>query len=279
MSGFVTHSVTPFASSVIVGDSRAGAVNAGPGLTPAKVLAKQSANDDLDDGTPAGGAKAQKYVDKQIAAGVFDKPSIDNGNATEAKKIDNRPDPKKVIAPADCAAIHLGFSLTTQLSANTTLGSFIQKLPAISTYKYRAVPAQLGLKPADIVCNLAHLCVNVWEPIKQKYPNVIMTCSLRTGSNIGAGPHGTGQGMDIQFNTSKGVSIPPRDYYDIALWVKDNVAFDQLILEYHTARGPTVAWLHIGIYAGTGKKVLPINRLLTMMNHRVKYTKIAQMAS
>ena len=268
----------PFASTVIAGDSNAGAVNAGPGLTVAKVLARQSANDDLDDGTPAGHAKALAYQQQQIAAGVFDKAAIDKGNSAEAKQIDNRPDPNKPTTPADCAAIHQGFDLSTKLSANTTLGTFIQKLPQIATFKYNAVPPQMGLKPDDIVCNLATLCTNVWEPIKAKYPNAIMTNNLRTGSAIGAGPHGTGQACDMQFNTSGGVSIPAKDYYDIALWVKDNIAFDQLILEYHTARGPIVAWLHIGIYAGTGKKVAPINRLLTMMNGTIKYPKLAQLA-
>jgi hypothetical protein len=269
----------PFAATVIAGDSNVGAVNAGPGLTVAVVQARQSANDDLDDSTPEGHARARAYQQQQIAAGIFDKASIDKGNAATASKTDGQSDPNKPIVPADCAAIHNHYDLSTGLSSKTTLGDFIRTAPAISKYKYSAVPAQSGLRSDEIVCNLANLCTNVWEPIKAQYPNAIMTNNLRTGNDIGAGPHGTGQACDIQFNTSGGVSIPPRDYYDIALWVKQNIAFDQLILEYHTARGPLTAWLHVGIYAGTGKKTQPQNRLLTMMNGTVKYSSLAQLAT
>jgi hypothetical protein len=106
-----------------------------------------------------------------------------------------------------------------------------------------------------------------------------MTNSLRTGSAIGAGPHGTGQGMDIQFNTSSGISIAPADYFAIASWMKETIAYDQLILEYSTARGYTVAWIHCGIYAGTGKRVSPTNKVLTMMNHQIRAVGLANLAN
>lgn len=278
MSGAVTYQVYPCASSVIVGDNSTGS-NPCAGQSPCLAAARQAGVDDLDDGTPAGKAKADAYVKSQIAAGIFNQASIDKGNAVVPKEIDDRPAPVLTGTSVDCAAIHQSFNLGTKLSATTTLGDFINKLPLLPNCKLAAVPAQMGLRPDEIVCNLANLCANVWEPLRAKYPNAAMTNNLRTGSNIGAGPHGTGQAMDIQFNNSDGSSISPSDYYAIAVWIKNNIAFDQLILEYHTARGPLVAWIHCSIYAGTGKPVTPQNKILTMMNGSVKYTSLANLAN
>lgn len=278
MSGPVTYSVSPFASTVIVGDNSSGS-NANAGQSPDLAAARMSSNDDLDDGTPAGKARAAEYVAAQIANGTFNQASIDKGNSTIPKEIDDRPAGTKVGTSVDCTAIHQGFNLGTKLTANITLGDFINKLPALPGSKQRAVPAQMGLQPDDIVCNLANLCANIWEPLLAKYPNAVMTNNLRVGSNIGAGPHGTGQGMDIQFNNSSGTSISPGEYFAIAVWMKENLAYDQIILEYHTARGPLVAWIHCGIYAGTGKKTAPQNRILTMMNHQIRYTSLANLAN
>lgn len=251
------------------------------------LTAAQLARDDIDDGTAKGRSQADRYVQQQIDKGIFNAVAIAIGNKSIASVFDIRPPPANEDVPIDCAAIHRGFDLTTKITPNHTLGQFIHDLPQIPKYKYKSVPAQMGLTPDQIVCNLANLCHRVWEPIKAKYPNAIITCSLRTEPDIGAGPHGYGQGMDIQFNTPAGVSIPTGEYYNIALWVKDHIKYDQLILEYSTERGHLVSWLHIGVFAGDprtapgaivppwGKKVTAVNRVLTMMNHHVINTGLA----
>jgi hypothetical protein len=61
--------------------------------------------------------------------------------------------------------------------------------------------------------------------------------------------------------------------------MKENIAYDQLILEYSTERGHTVAWIHCGIYAGTGKKVSAVNKVLTMMNHQLRAVGLANLAN
>jgi hypothetical protein len=281
MSGPVTYGVWPFASTVTVGDNTGGGGTGGatPVISPGAATFAQTANDDLDDGTPAGKARAEAYVKEQIANGTFKQSDVDKGNNVVPREIDNRPPPNITGTTVDCTAIHQGFNLGTKITPTTTLKQFIYDYPAIPNHKYSSVPAQMGLTPDQIVCNLAHLCLNVWEPVKAKYPNVIMTNSLRTGSAVGAGPHGTGQGMDIQFVTSKGISIAPADYFAIASWMKENIAYDQIILEYSTQRGYTVAWIHCGIYAGTGKKVSATNKVLTMMNHQVRAVGLANLAN
>ena len=81
------------------------------------------------------------------------------------------------------------------------------------------------------------------------------------------------------FNQSAGGSINPSEYFAIAQWVKDNVAYDQLLLEYTTTKGYITAWLHCSIYAGTGKQVNAASRVMTFMNHSVYGTGLQNLAN
>jgi hypothetical protein len=284
VGGPVTYGWRPFASTVLVGDVTAGASNSDPGLSLAKATEEQFVADDVDDGTPEGAAKADAHVKEQVDTGVYNQSSVDRGNNTVAKEKDN----KAAKPSASVEKMKTGYeedirkngaSMSTKLTENTSIGDFINKQPTLPNNKLGAIPPQMGLTPEEIACNLSSLCKNVWEPIKARYPNAVMTNGLRTGSNIGAGAHGTGQAMDIQFNRSGGGSIPPDDYFAIAQWIRDNVEYDQLLLEYHTARGPLVAWIHTSIYAGTGIKAKENNRLLTFMNHKVYSPGLANLAN
>lgn len=275
MSGPVTINRTPFASSVIAGDNTGVTELSGdaPTLAPINTEAKQFINDDLDDGTPEGAAKADNYIKENISNGSFGKDDVERGNNIEPKEIDSSPSPNNSSTPIDCTAIHSGYNLSTLIGSSTTLGNFIRDYPALPNCKLSSVPDQCGLTADEIVCNLSNLCTSIWEPLRAEYSNAIITNSLRTGSAVGAGPHGTGQSMDVQFT-----GLPPKTYFTIAQWIKNNLPYNQLILEYHTARGPLVAWLHIGIYAGKGKEVTGVNRLLTMMNHKIKSTGLVNLA-
>lgn len=288
MSGPVTHSEIPFASTVTVGDSNSAPGSSGSNPSPgsssivsaAAIAAAQVGMDDVDDGTPAGAARAKSYRQAQVAAGVFKQEDLDKGDAIVAREIDSRPPPNIAGHQVDCTAIHQSFDLTTFITPNVRLKEFIYDLPQIPGQKKTAVCAQMGLNPDDIVCNLGNLCYNVWEPLKARYPNAIITNNLRTGDKIGAGPHGTGQAMDIQFTRSGGGSISPADYFAIAQWMKDNISYDQLILEYATTGGGGLkAWIHCSVYFGTGLQVKPINRVLTMMNNALKNVGLANLAN
>lgn len=278
MGGPVSHSRWPYSSTVFVGNSNGAAPASGSSLDIPEITIDEKVfgMDDADDGTPAGSQKADNYVNEQLKNGTFKQSDLDKGNKKPAE-LDNSPTAQKSLEPSNCDAIHNQFSLSTLIGTGTTLGNFIKDYPAIPGYKCTSVPAQMGLKPDQIVCNLSQLCVNAWEPIKQRYPNVIMTNGLRTGSKIGGGAHGTGQAMDIQFTKSGGGSIPPKDYFEIAQWVKNNIPYDQLILEYSTSRGYLVAWLHVSVYKDYGIKVKPVNKILTFMNHKIANVGLANL--
>jgi hypothetical protein len=265
MSGPVTYSNLPFASSVIVGDQSGGPAINGAGITLATITARMYGGDSIDDGTPAGRARAEAYNQAQVKAGVFKQADLDKGTGAVAKETDPKGCADKPQAPGN--SIPGNFDMNVMLSDRTSLNQFINTLVAIPGCKRNAVPAQCGLQPADIVKNLSTLCKNVWDPLKAQYPNAVITNSLRVGDNIGAGPHGTGQAMDIQFNGTSGTSIPPSEYFAIAQWARDNLAYNQLLLEYSTAKGYLVAWLHMSVQADNGKNANAASCVMTFMNN------------
>ncbi len=148
-----------------------------------------------------------------------------------------------------------------QLTASTPLSTFTKNTTfwpggTSPDSDRKWLKAQKGLTVAQQLNNLANLASNCYEPIKAKYPNVFVTNTFRQGNN--QAQHGTGEAMDIQF---KGVS--PRDYYDIAVWIKDNIAFDQLLLE----KNPKGCWIHISFHSGNGinVSVKPVNKVGTIV--------------
>lgn len=117
------------------------------------------------------------------------------------------------------------------------------------------IAAQVGLSAADIQDNLANIAQSCLEPIKAKYPDMIVTSGFRTGS--GTSQHYKGEAIDMQFPSHK-----PREYYEMAQWIRDNVPFDQLLLEYKTT-GTKLPWIHISLKRTTNRSML-----MTFNNHR-----------
>lgn len=274
MSGPVTYSVTPFASTVLVGDQGQGA--AVSGASPTLANARQFGGDSLDDGTPAGRARADAYIQKQIDSGAFKKADIDRGDAIAVGAVDSKGATSKEPVPGN--DIPANFDMDIMITDRTRLRDFVNTFVAIPNCKRSGIPAQCGLTQQEIVGNLSKLCKNVWEPIKDQYPNAIITNNLRVGDNIGAGPHGTGQAMDIQFNNSSGTSIPPSEYFAIAQWIRDNISFNQLLLEYSTSRGFLVAWIHIAVQVDKGRNANKASQLMTFMNHKTRCVGLTNLA-
>lgn len=145
---------------------------------------------------------------------------------------------------------------TVQLTASTSLADFTTNTVLFNGGDPKWLKAQNGLTVPQILTNLANLAKNCWEPIKSKYPNAVITNTFRQGS--ASSQHAYGQAMDIQFK-----SIGPQEYYNIAQWIRDTVAFDQLLLE----KASNAPWIHISFYSGTGINVSlkPANRVATML--------------
>jgi len=213
-----------------------------------------------DDDNTAGKAEADRF----LAEGRI--------TAAEHKQLTTTPTPKTAgvaaskIRPADrpVTAVSGDITFGTVLTANgTTLGQMIKNVTFPRTIAQLAEHSPLVSGPQAVVNNLAGLALNVIEPIKAKYPSMLITNTYRHGASIGGGQHGTGQAADLQFR-----GVGAHDYFEIAQWINKNIPYDQLLLEY--LPGKTV-WIHIS-YAIPGlpnggsniRKAKPQNILATL---------------
>lgn len=143
---------------------------------------------------------------------------------------------------------------STQLSTSYILAD-VTTNAAVSQYK---IQSQLGFSEQEIACNLKHLALNVLDPIKAQYPNMIVTSGFRRGS--GTSQHLKGQAVDMQFSGAS-----KSDYYEIAQWIKNNVPFGQLLLEFKST-GTKMPWIHVSLSKDYNKY-----QVMTFWNH-TKYS-------
>lgn len=150
---------------------------------------------------------------------------------TVSDNTDSPPLSAGVTPPVSCLTVTSSpVPETFQLSTNFKLLN-LSTQTALSKYKVRA---QAGFTEQQIVCNLQGWAENIGEPLLAKYPNLLITSGFRYGS--GSSQHERGQAADNQFP-----NFTNQQYYDAAVWVRDSLQYDQLILEY----GANRPWLHI----------------------------------
>lgn len=205
-------------------------------------------------------AVVEEFYKEAISSGQTSQTELDKGVVEPAKK-DEEPAPSKETLPKSCEM----FTSDTipdslQISKYFTIGS-VSSNAAVSRYQ---IAAQRGLTKKEIACNLKMLAENCLDVIRTQYPNAFITSGFRAGS--GTSQHELGQAADIQF---KGAS--KADYYEIAQWIKNNVPFDKLLLEYKTT-GTGMPWIHIAYRENPRKEVY------TFMNHSKKANGLADLS-
>lgn len=143
---------------------------------------------------------------------------------------------------------------TMKLSDEFTLGALSNRAAASPT----KLQDNRGLTKAEIAGNLKALAVNVLDPIKKQFPDMFVTSGFRTGSETS--DHGIGAAADLQFKRRS-----TADYYEVARWIRDNVPYTQLLLEYQDKPGGRIAWIHVAYKEDSPQSALP---LATFYNHR-----------
>ena len=103
--------------------------------------------------------------------------------------------------------------------------------------------------------NLKALCVNVLQPIRSQFDApVLISSGYRSGElNIAIGSsiksqHIEGKAADIE--------VAGTDNKELAEWVRDNLEFDQLILEFYRDGEPDSGWIHISWDSGNNRNQL-----------------------
>ncbi len=145
------------------------------------------------------------------------------------------------VLPESCAAFadKTSFSPSMQLSTTFTLGDLSTK----AVLERSAVQPQAGLTAAQIVCNLKGLAENMLDPITVRYGRPNINCGFRPAStSYGSATsfHLKGCAADLQWP-----GISDAEYYARAVWIKDNLPFSEVILEY----GGNRPWIHVAFSA------------------------------
>lgn len=187
----------------------------------------------------------QAQHQKSVAEGTVTQKDLDDGKVAKPEVVDDKP-------PADIKPIDSSCSVftgknnipeSTQLSKNFTLAMLSTKAKAGS----HKVIAQHGLSEAEIVCNLKQVAENCLDVIKVKYPNMFVTSGFRRGNSTSQ--HELGQACDMQFT-----GVTNSGFFEIAQWIKANVVFDKLLLEYKTIQSGN-AWIHVSFKKNPRKEV------------------------
>ena len=112
-------------------------------------------------------------------------------------------------------------------------------------------------KDENVITNLKIICENILEPIRENYgipfsPNSAYR-SPKLNNAVGSShksQHVKGQAVDIE--------IPSIDNYELAQWIRNNLDFDQLILEFYNGE-PSSGWVHVSFAEENRKQLLTFN--------------------
>ena len=92
--------------------------------------------------------------------------------------------------------------------------------------------------------NLKLLCEKILQPVREHYAKSVTVNSGYRAPEVNAAVGGSktsdhckGQAADIEIST-----VPNAE---LAYWIKDNLKFTQLILEFYTQGVPDSGWVHV----------------------------------
>ena len=158
------------------------------------------------------------------------------------------PPPPESTPPTSCLEVSDPPPDNFQLSPNFILAD-LSIGTALSKNRVRARP-DLGLTVQDMVCNLQGWAENIGEEIAAEYGRneILITSGFRLGKGS---QHDRGQAIDFQFPNMNNQGV-----YDVAIWIKDNLPFDQLILEY----GGYNPWIHCSFNRAGNRPVTAGNK-------------------
>ena len=101
--------------------------------------------------------------------------------------------------------------------------------------------------------NLKELCMNVLQPIRSNFDKPVIVSSgyrsaelcIAIGSSIDS-QHTEGKAADIE--------VPGVDNKELAEWIRHNLEYDQLILEFYKDGEPDSGWVHVSYNGDNNRK-------------------------
>lgn len=148
-----------------------------------------------------------------------------------------------------------------QLSKNFTLSELTRSQTA----------SRLGINNvpnAQVIANLRILCENILQPVRDNYGLPVVVSSGYRSPELNrkikgsrTSQHMTGHAVDFE--------VPTVENLQVANWIKSNLSFDQLILEFWT--GGNSGWIHCSYVSPekNKKQLLTINSRGTFQGFRL----------
>lgn len=134
----------------------------------------------------------------------------------------------------------------TQLTKNFSLAEM--------TKSETALRHGLENKPGpDELNNLLQLCANVLQPIRDHFQKGVKVNSGYRSPDVNAKVGGS-RTSDHCRGMAADIEIPGIANADLANWIKDNLSYTQLILEFYTPGVPDSGWVHVSYDPSNLKK-------------------------
>ena len=114
---------------------------------------------------------------------------------------------------------------------------------------------------------LRALCVNVLEPIRERFGPVVINSGYRGPElnrmvgGAASSQHCSGEAADIE--------VPGMSNGDLARWIEKHLEYDQLILECYKPGIPSSGWVHVSYKAHTPNRKQELTA--TVVNGKMTY--------
>ena len=133
-----------------------------------------------------------------------------------------------------------------KLTANFSLAEMVKSETALRQ--------GLDNDPGEVeIENLRALCENVLQPVREAYGRGVKVNSGFRHPDVNAAVGGS-RTSDHCKGMAADIEIPGFANADLAEWIKDNLEFTQLILEFYTPGVPDSGWVHVSYDPNNLKK-------------------------
>ncbi len=151
--------------------------------------------------------------------------------------------------------------MENQITKNFTLAEL--------TYSDTAKSKGLDNTPSEIEYkNMKNLCENLLQPLREKIGKPIKVNSCYRGKQLNEAVGGSKTSQHCKGEAAD-IEIIGMSNYDLAIYIKDNFDFDQLILEYadNLKNDKNSGWVHVSYVSSSvnRKQCLTINKKGTQL--------------
>ena len=104
----------------------------------------------------------------------------------------------------------------------------------------------------EVVENLRNLVVNILQPLRNKLGPMCISSGFRC-PQLNSAIGGAVNSQHI-YGMAADINVPGMGNDELAEYIRDNMDFDQVILEFHTLGQPASGWVHVSYNIKGNKK-------------------------